>query len=287
MKNLFNVRPIQLKLPMERFRFSLKKSISLFLLIFIWAWVMPTAVAQQSEFTAPATGDTLTGVVTITGTAVHPDFLRYELAFLNESAPQTGWIVFAENHQPVTNGTLAIWDTTVGRDAGVPVFPDGRYQLRLRVVKTDYNYDELFLANLTIHNAGPTPVPTPDEPSLTATAFAQTAVTPTLPESTPSQGTGSFNPPTPLPSLTPFATLTPQATAINLSQGEPLLPTDTTQGGLIGQLEAVDTSQFGTAFFAGVRLTVIIFSCLALYLILRAIGRFIWRKFWTEQTDHQ
>lgn len=279
MKNLFNVRPNQRKLPITTFFSFAKKGVSLLLLIFILGQTPPTAVAQQNGFTAPNNGDTLTGVITITGTAVHPAFLRYELSFLNETVSETGWIVFAENSQPVTDGTLAIWDTTVGRDAGVPVFPDGRYQLRLRVVKTDYNYDEFFLTGLTISNAGPPPTPTVDEPSLTTTAMASTAVVPTLPESTPS---GSFNPPTPLPSLTPFATPTPQATPINLSETNPLLPVDTNQGGLVGQLEALDGSQLTRAFLGGVRLTIIIFSCLALYLILRALGRFVWRKFWTE-----
>ncbi|HUM70715.1 MAG TPA: hypothetical protein PLK31_17945, partial [Chloroflexota bacterium] len=94
--------------------------------------------AQANGITAPAAGETLSGVVTVMGTAVHPEYLRYELAFLNEANQSAGWIVFAEGSQPVTNGVLAIWDTTIGQNVGAPVFPDGRYQLRLRVVKTDY-----------------------------------------------------------------------------------------------------------------------------------------------------
>ena len=46
------------------------------------------------------------------------------------------------------NGPLAIWDTTVGREINAPVWPDGRYRLRLRVVRTDYNYDEYFVTDL-------------------------------------------------------------------------------------------------------------------------------------------
>ena len=67
-------------------------------------------------------------------------------------------MVFAEGDRPVVNGSLAIWDTTVGYPSN-PVFPDGVYHLRLRVVRQDYNYDEYFVNNLVVSNAM-TPTPT-------------------------------------------------------------------------------------------------------------------------------
>jgi hypothetical protein len=258
----------------------LKGGFSLLLFIF-WGWLAHSAVAQQSGITTPASDETLTGVVTVTGTAVHPAFLRYELAFLNEDSPDAGWIVFAEGDQPVTNGTLAIWDTTVGRNVGAPVFPDGRYQLRLRVVKTDYNYDEFYATNLTISNGGPTPIPTPDE-----TAPAATAV-PGGGQSSEQQveGTAVFNPATALPSLTPFPTLTPQATPVAIIENAPSDPAQTENGGgIFGQLQAVNAGRFAAAFWGGVRLTLLIFGLLFLYLLLRSIGRRLWRKFWVGRT---
>lgn len=74
-----------------------------------------TAVFAQgsSGITQPASGDTISGVVEVVGTAVHPDYLRYELAFLRPDVPGAEWIVFAEGSQQVTNDVLAVWNTTV------------------------------------------------------------------------------------------------------------------------------------------------------------------------------
>ncbi len=212
------------------------------------------------------------------GTAVHPDFLRYELAFLNQSAGATDWVVFADGVNQVTDGVLAVWDTTAGRGSGSPVFPDGRYQLRLRIVKTDYNYDEYFVTGLTISNEGPTPTPTPDETAVAATGTAVSA---------PAQGTtegGVLVPATPIPSLTPFPTPTPPAT--------PAPPPDSgtsgdaaadNQGGLAAQLENANTSRIGQAFWLGVKISIGIFALFALYLILRGIFRWLWRVVWVKK----
>lgn len=280
MINSPDIKPNRLKLPTHTGASYGIYFFSFLLLMFVFLTV-GRVTAQANGITAPAAGETLSGVVTVMGTAVHPEYLRYELAFLNEANQSAGWIVFAEGSQPVTNGVLAIWDTTIGQNVGAPVFPDGRYQLRLRVVKTDYNYDEYFVTNLTINNAGPTPTPTPDE---TALAVTTTAVSPGAPGSTQQTegGTAVFSPATPLPSLTPFPTPTPPATPQSLTGG--LLPTATPgSGGVLGQLETVDTGQFGRAFWGGVRLTAVIFGLMAAYLLLRSLGRRLWRRFWVNR----
>ncbi|MCP4356541.1 MAG: hypothetical protein GY796_00790 [Chloroflexi bacterium] len=250
---------------------------SLFLLMLSGAWI--NLVQAQSGIVSPISGDVLSGVVEVVGTAVHPNYLRYELAFLQEVRPEAGWIVFAEGTSPVNEGVLAVWDTAVGWNVGAPVFPDGRYQLRLRVVKTDYNYDEYFVTDITISNSGPTPTPTPDE-----TAVAVTATAAALQSSQPTAASGgSFQQPTPLPSLTPFPTLTPLPTAV--SRATPAQPDTTaeTDGGVIGQIEAVDTRRFAEAFWGGVKLTAALFALLAAYLFLRAGGRRVWRIFWRKR----
>lgn len=279
MINSPDIKRNRLKLPTSAGTRFGKWFFSFLLLIFTCLAVAPVA-AQNNGITAPTGGETISGVVTVTGTAVHPEYLRYELAFLNEANQAAGWIVFAEGSQPVNNGVLAIWDTTVGQNVGAPVFPDGRYQLRLRVVKTDFNYDEYFVTNLIINNAGPTATPTPDETALAATV---TAVSPDSPGSSQTEGgTAVFSPATPLPSLTPFPTPTPPATPVSLTGG--LLPTVTPgSGGVLGQLETVDTGQFGRAFWGGVRLTAVIFGLMALYLLLRSLGRWLWRRFWVNR----
>ncbi len=224
-----------------------------------------TLLAQSNGVTAPAPGDTLSGVVIVTGTATHPQFLRYELAFLRQNAADANWIVFAEGSQPVVEGTLAIWDTTVGRDANAPVFPDGVYQLRLRVVRQDYNYDEYFVSGLTISNSGPTPTPTPDEDAPTRGATPEPLTTVETPI------------PAILPSLTPFPTPTRPATPE--SGAGIVTPTaESNEGGVFGQIASVDTSSFGSAFWMGVRLAAYAFAALGLYIFLRFLFRLGWRE---------
>ncbi len=278
-----DIKPNQLKLPTGTGAPGKNWLFSLLLLMFS---LLATGhvIAQTSGITTPTNGETISGTVTVTGTAVHPNYLRYELAFLNEDNQAAGWIVFAEGSQQVTNGVLAIWDTTVGQNVGAPVFPDGRYQLRLRVVKNDFNYDEYFVTDLTIYNAGPTPIPTPDETAVSITATAVSAGSDTGNTDSPPAGDGStiFNPPTPLPSLTPFPTPTPQATPASLTNI--IAPTAVpASGGVLGQLEAVDTGQFGRAFWGGVRLTAVIFTLMAAYLLLRSLGRRLWRRYWVNR----
>jgi hypothetical protein len=228
----------------------------------------------------PASGETISGVVEVRGTAVHPDYLRYELAFLQQNAPGVDWIVFAEGTEQVTDGILAVWDTTVGRAIGAPVFPDGRYQLRLRVVRNDFNYNEYFVTDLVIQNDGPTPTPTPDE-----AAVALTATVAAIPAQPTGSSDSSFQQPTPLPSLTPFPTLTPPPTVPGGTSGsvQPGGEAENGEGGLIGQLEAVETGQVGNAFLLGMRLAMGLFVAAGLYLLLRWVGRRLWRFYWTNK----
>lgn len=266
----------------KRDKTPLKVRLCWLILTFAWLlWLSATAVAAQtaSGLSQPANGDTISGVIEVVGTAVHPDYLRYELAFLRQDVPGAEWIVFAEGSQPVTNGVLAVWNTTVGRDIGSPIFPDGRYQLRLRVVKTDFNYDEYFVTDLTIQNDGPTPTPTPDE-----TAAALTATVAAIPAQPTGSVDSSFQQPTPLPSLTPFPTPTPPPTVVG--GGTPIVPqadSNGGNGGLVGQLEAVETDQVGNAFWLGMRVTAILFLAGGLYLLLRWLLRRLWRVYWKNR----
>ncbi len=246
----------------------------------LWVWrAVPVAATQAtSGITQPASGDTISGVIEVRGTAVHPDYLRYELAFMRQDVPGAEWIVFAEGAEQVRDGVLAVWDTTVGRSIGSPVFPDGRYQLRLRVVKTDFNYDEYFVADLVIQNEGPTATPTPDE-----TAVAITATAAAIPAQPTGSSDSSFQQPTPLPSLTPFPSPTPPPTVVGGTPAAPQAEDDTGEGGLIGRLEAVETTPVGEAFLLGMRLTAGLFLAAGLYLLLRWGGRRLWHFYWTNK----
>lgn len=236
----------------------------LLLLMLLWLAVPAGLQAQETNgITAPASGSTVSGVVVIQGTATAGSFLRYELAFNNG----TDWIVFAEGDRPVINGTLAIWDTTVGAPSA-PVFPDGTYQLRLRVVRQDHNYDEFYVSNIIVANAGaqtptptPTETPTPEEaapPDEGPDPGAGDLATPTLPP------TLEGLPPAVLPSLTPFPTPSPQATPQNVvtGGGRPAGDEPESSGGLIDQILAIDTSQFSRAFWQGAKWAFYLFLAL-------------------------
>ena len=243
------------------------------LIVLLLETAVSTIQAQPNNgITEPAAGSEIAGTVVVIGTANHPEYLRYELAFRYITNPAADWIVFAEGSEPVTNSTLAIWNTSIGRDIGAPVFPDGRYQLRLRVVKTDYNYDEYFVSDLVIANDAPTPTPTAE--GTTAEALAPPA---TL------AATAVFQPAA-LPSLTPFPTSTPLPGPIETPAAFIAGETDSeSSGGLFGQLETVDTNRFGRAFWLGVGMVGFLFGLMALYLLLRAIGRRLWQWYWTKK----
>ena len=175
--------------------------------------------AQNVGIARPASGETIGGVVLVEGNASDANFLRYELAFLQDANPGAGWIVFADGDQPVFNGTLAVWDTTVGQNVNAPVFPDGSYQLRLRIVRADYNYDEYFVTGVFIQNGNvaapptetplplptepPTPLPEQIAPTEPAPPPTESAAPPTVPPEV------TEVPPTPTIEPTPPPTATP------------------------------------------------------------------------------
>jgi len=87
------------------------------------------ALAQApgyAEITSPAGGAALAGLIAIEGSADHPSFLRYDLAFAYDPNPTDTWFPVGE---PVSTrarqATLALWDTSD--------LAPGLYQLRLRV----------------------------------------------------------------------------------------------------------------------------------------------------------
>ena len=237
---------------------------------------LPARAQVQNGFTEPQEGATVSGVVIIRGTATDEAFLRYEVAFRRGDE----WLVFAEGDRPVIDDTLAIWDTTVGRPQS-PVFPDGVYTLRLRIVRQDYNYDEYFVRGLAVSNSG-TPTPTA---TATGTPSPGSGATPPQVTATPGSASGlEIFRPTALPSLTPFPTpslVAPPAGAENQGASPgPAAGDETSQensGGLLGRISSVGTDRFREAFWMGVRLALTGFLLLPLYLLMRWIVRRLWR----------
>ena len=150
------------------------------------AQAAPPAQDSQAAITSPVDGQEIAGTITVSGSASHPQFTRYELAFGPDPNPKDAWQVFSENSQPVANNILGSWNTTS--------VADGTYMLRLRGVRKDSNYSEAFVRGLAVRNQQPTKTPTPSsatptiEPNATqapATEVAAPVGTPILVEQPP------------------------------------------------------------------------------------------------------
>lgn len=83
-------------------------------------------VAGFAEITSPQEGEAVEGLVTIRGTADHPEFAGYQLSFAYDPNPTDTWFPLSDRtDSPVNDDGLALWDTS-------QITP-GTYQIRLTV----------------------------------------------------------------------------------------------------------------------------------------------------------
>ncbi len=201
----------------------------LFFLILLLAILISGAVALAAPLSQearpviaqPVQDAPVRGVVQIVGTAVHPQFQRYELYYAPWPVPSDqSWIFIGDAHfnqQPL--GLLGTWDSRS--------VTDGTYALRVRVVKIDGNYDDSDPRRVLVVNTrpieSPTPLPTetpeplPTAPLIVPTAViaAPTADTSPTPEPTP----------TPEPESAPILPATPAASVSGPSLTDQLFST--------------------------------------------------------------
>ncbi len=116
----------------------------------------PPKQGELAQITYPADNEVVRGIISVTGSAVHPQFNRFQLSYAAEPVTQNNqWVTIGiERTDQVVNGELAIWDTAT--------VPDGSYSLRLRVIRQDGNYDEIEVHQIVVANAQPTETPTPE-----------------------------------------------------------------------------------------------------------------------------
>ncbi len=119
------------------------------LLLFL---VTGSVLAQSTvvEVTSPTEGEAVAGVIDVTGTVSFPDFMKYEIFLQGNGDLLWGATVYA----PVVDGTLATIDTRI--------YPDGIYQMLIRTVNTDSNYDEYVGTSIVIENNLGAPLPFPE-----------------------------------------------------------------------------------------------------------------------------
>lgn len=97
---------------------------------------------KGAVITTPAEGATISGTVTLRGTATDPAFAYYHVHYVPSEANQEWVFLFGEG-QPVQNGELGRFDSTF--------IPNGPATLSLRVVDQTGNYHAC-LVNVTVHN---------------------------------------------------------------------------------------------------------------------------------------
>ncbi len=90
------------------------------------------AGAIDNGFVSPTAGENVFGTLRVTGTALHDDFRKWELDLLLYGDPHQATHLQTGNRP--SNGRLFTLDTQE--------FPNGSHTLRLRVVRSDSNYDE-------------------------------------------------------------------------------------------------------------------------------------------------
>lgn len=107
--------------------------------------------ATQPGITSPRSGSSASDIVDFRGTAMDPNFLRWELHW--SAAGEENWSFLVSSERPVENDLLA--------RLNLSELPQGAYDFKLRVVRQDHNYNDYYLRDLQITAPIPTQVPTP------------------------------------------------------------------------------------------------------------------------------
>lgn len=235
-------------------------SMALFALISL-ALLAGPVVAQPlpqepiAAITSPVDGQELFGIIRITGSANHPEFDRYEIAYGPDPNPNDAWQPFSSNSQPVSNDVLGLWDTTA--------VADGTYVLRLRVVRKDSNYQEAFIRGLRVVNqqAQATPTPVGPEPTF------------------PPEATVSADSPTPGGDIQPTAISTvlveqPPTTQPVAATGATPTPAANRPGARSGGASSLfDAGLLTSTCLSGVTLAFVAFGALGVIQLSRSVYR--------------
>ena len=136
--------------------------------------------------TSPQNGETIRGQIQILGSMDYPTFASAELAFSFASNSGDTWFPIQTFSQPLTDSTLAVWDTTS--------VTDGDYNLRLRITLQDGTFLDFIIADLKIRNQE---LPTPTATDIPLPEFRNETPTPRI--IPPTEIILSFPSSTPLP----------------------------------------------------------------------------------------
>ena len=155
-------------------------------LIFLVLFLIAAQDTPPVAITSPLPDELLRGQVTVTGKVDLPSFLAAQLEVAYASNPTDTWFNIQTYLQPMTDSTLAVWDTTS--------ITDGDYVLRLRVNLEDGSVQEVTVPIKIGNDVLPSPTP---EPTVTPEPETVLIPTPFLLAASPT--------PTDLPRPTPTA----------------------------------------------------------------------------------
>lgn len=108
------------------------------------AGVAPACPDERAVITSPGTGATVTGGVTVNGTAVHEQFQYYKVEYAPGTDTRDGFVYLAGGNNPVNGGVLANFDSNA--------LTNGTWTLRIVVVDTTGNFPEPCYINITVQN---------------------------------------------------------------------------------------------------------------------------------------
>lgn len=146
-----------------------KITLSLFFMVSLL--LSPQRQADSVRITSPGVGDSVQGIVEITGSVSTGAFAYAEVFFAYTSADNLNWFMINRFEQPVVSGVIARWDTTT--------ITDGVYQLRLRVHYRDESYEDLIINPVIVRNYTLLETSTPAAVTIAATALP-TRIAPNL-----------------------------------------------------------------------------------------------------------
>ena len=215
------------------------------------------------SITSPTEGSTLSGIVSIQGTATHPSFVSYGVLYASGSTVSAGTSWRLETpiawdiQTMVVNGELGQWDTTL--------LPNGQYVLALVVYEAGNSTPHAhFINNLTIFNEEVTPTPEPTPTPLPS----DESVEPSAPEQ-PGDGTAPV-----VPTIEQPSTATPRPTPTLSAQPT---PTPEDEGG-INPADILSGAAIKQAFITGAWLALFMYIIGGFYILLKAVVRYYLRQ---------
>jgi len=154
----------------------------------------PQVVTQNPQILSPKPGQALQGNIPVVVDTTVQKFQSVELTFAYANNPTKTWFLIYLGLQPISNGPLVAWDTSL--------ITDGDYDLRMVITFLDGSQQTVDVPDVRVRNYSPVETDTP------------MPATPTSPAATAD---------TPIPTITPThmpSPLPPAATSLPLNPAE-------------------------------------------------------------------